>query len=168
VPVAVFLLSGLPGSGKTTFALALVAVSGAVHVESDAIRRETTERPEYTPREHERVFGEVERRVARALGARLPVVVDATNLKAQHRVRYYEMAADAHVPVVAIRLTAPFPVLRARVSGGRDGHSQADTTVLRNMRGSEERFATPVLMVDTRYSTAPSIDLAVELAGLPR
>jgi hypothetical protein len=166
VAVAVFLLSGLPGSGKTTFAHALAAASGAVHVESDAIRRELVAKPEYTPREHERVFAEVERRVMRALAARLPVVVDATNLKAQHRVRYYELAADAHVPVVAIRLTAPYATLRARVTGGRDGHSQADATVLRNMRGAEERFGTPLLVVDTRFDTGPSVRAALELAGL--
>ena len=35
---ALFLLSGLPGAGKTTFAQQLCSRTGAEHVESDAIR----------------------------------------------------------------------------------------------------------------------------------
>jgi predicted kinase len=163
--VALFLLSGLPGSGKTTFAGALLASTDAVHVESDSVRRELYSVPLYTQREHERVFAEVERRVSRALAARRSVAVDATNLKQLHRARYFELAADAHVPVVAIRLVAPYPTLEKRVSGARDGHSQADVNVLRAMRGNEERFAVATLVADTRFAVEPTVALAIQLAA---
>ena len=162
--VALFLLCGLPGSGKTTFAGALLAATDAVHVESDAIRLELVQAPLYTPREHERVFAEVGRRVARALGTRRSAIVDATNLKAVHRTRYFELAADAHACLIAVRLVAPYATLRKRVSGDRDGHSQAGANVLRTMHGTEERFSSPTLVVDTRFPIQPSVDLALQLA----
>ena len=37
---AMLILSGLPGTGKTTFAVALAARAPVVHLESDAIRRD--------------------------------------------------------------------------------------------------------------------------------
>jgi predicted kinase len=92
-------------------------------------------------------------------------VVDATNLKTAHRVRYVDLAIDAHAPLVAIRLVAPYATLRKRVEAERDGYSQADASVLRGMRGTEERFSCPTVVVDTRYPIGPSVELIATLGA---
>jgi hypothetical protein len=160
------ILSGLPGSGKTTFAAALAAATPIEHVESDAIRRSMAGQPRYTKAEHRKVFAEVERRVDEGLGHGRLVVLDATNLRDEFRRRYWELAAARGDRVVFVALTAPLGTLRKRVGGPREGHSQAGVNVLDGMVRDVERFGGAVLMVDTRYDTRPSVDAALMLVGV--
>lgn len=160
------LLSGLPGSGKTTFALAVAARASALHIESDAIRRSLIAKPRYTRQEHRRVFAKVERLLAEGLAAGRLVILDATNLREGFRAIYLAMAEAHHQHTVCVTLTAPLDTLRRRVSGQREGHSQADTTVLNGMLRDVERFRRPSLIVDTRFDIEPSVQLAITLAGV--
>lgn len=163
---ALILLSGLPGAGKTTFARALCERTGAVHIESDAIRRSVASTPSYTPRESATVFAIAGRQVDAALAAGRTAVVDATNLTTRDRRRFVQAAAAARARLVAVRLTAPEAVLRERLSAPREGHSQADVRVLELMRGRPQRFLVPVVTVDTRHGIGPAVAIVMRLAGL--
>src|SRR5690606_33496711 len=110
------------------------------------------------------VFDEVERRAHEELRAGRPVIIDATNLQARHRRRFGEIAAAAGCPVVRVWLTAPEGTITERLSRPRNGHSQAGLEVYRQMLPTAERFAEPAIVVDTRFDTGPSLDLAVALA----
>lgn len=160
---ALVLLSGLPGTGKTTFALDLVRRHGFVHVESDAIRRALAVQPCYSPEENSRVFRLVHARVRAVLGGGGRAVADATNLTGRDRRRFLRVAADCDAAVLAVRMTAPEDVVRGRLRRPRDGHSQADERVYDLMRGRPQPFPIPVLVVDSRFVTTPSADLAVRL-----
>lgn len=164
--VAVIVLSGLPGSGKTTFAGALAARTPIEHVESDAIRRGLFPRPTYSQKENAEVFDEVERRVVKGLGQGRLVVVDATNLKHEFRRRYFELADEAGTRVVYVNLTAPIETLRERVSGPREGYSQAGVPVLDSMVRAAERHGGAALVVDTRFDIGVSVEAALLLAGV--
>ncbi|WBL36821.1 AAA family ATPase [Tepidiforma flava] len=109
------LLSGVPGSGKTTLAGRLCERLGAVHVESDAIRRQLFPEPSYTPAEHGAVFARAEALAADALGEGKVVVVDATNLARRDRRRFLRLGERAG-GVVAVRVTAPEEVVRRRLA----------------------------------------------------
>ncbi len=159
------LLTGLPGSGKTTFARRLLArlPPPARHLESDAIRRLLFPRPTYTADESARVFQEVGRQAEAALGERELVIVDATNLTERDRRRFYALAMRLAVPLVAVRLVAPERTIRERLERPREGFSEAGVQVFEEMRGRPEPLRVPVIVVDTRYDVGPSIELVVQL-----
>lgn len=156
-------LSGLPGTGKTTFAARLAARLDAFVLESDAVRRELFPERRYTRRESSAVFATVRERAAAALAKGSDVVIDATNLREWERTGFRELAGRHGAEVLGVRLTAPAVVVRERLAGGRAGASEADMGVYERMRGSEEPFATPCIQVDSRYCTEASVALAAAL-----
>ena len=160
---ALVLLSGLPGSGKTTFAARLASQLDAGVQESDRVRLELFPRRRYTRKENAAVFATVRERAEGVLADGRDVIVDATNLRGWERSGFLELAAGQGAPVVAVRLTAPDAVLRERLAGPREGASEADVRVYERMRGQEEPFSTPCVQVDSRYCTEPSVALTVAL-----
>lgn len=161
--VALILLSGLPGTGKTTFARALAERLEVVHVESDAIRRGLAAEPTYSPRESGLVFARVEAEARRALVEGRHALIDATNLTNRDRRRFVRLANETDAMLVAVRLTAPEEVVRERLAGPRDGHSQADLGVYEAMKSRPQPFAFPAIVVDTRWGLEPAIDLVVRM-----
>src|SRR5262245_15192495 len=131
----IVLLSGLPGTGKTTFARALVSGFGFHHIESDAVRRRVAARPSYTAHESACVFARVESEARAVLNAGGTPVVDATNLTSRDRRRFVRVARDFNARLVAVHLTAPEAVVRERLSRARAGYSEAGIRVYDAMRG---------------------------------
>lgn len=164
-PTTLILLSGLPGTGKTTFARALASRLAFVHVESDAIRRRIAEQPTYTPDESARVFGIVEARARAALSHGEHALVDATNLTHRDRKRFLRLAATFDARLIAIRLTAPETVLRERLSRPREGFSQAGIAVYERMKARPQPLRIPSLVVDSSYPFGPAIDLLAEMVN---
>ena len=164
---ALVLLSGLPGTGKTTFAHALLAAIRCIHIESDAVRRGMFATPRYSAWENGAVFAEVERRATAALTAGHVAVVDATNLARRDRTRFLRLATKTGSRLVCVRVTAPEDVIRARLAAPRDGYSQADQRVYELMRGKAQAFRSPVVVVDTRYDIGRSIELTQRLLKEP-
>lgn len=166
-PAALVLLSGLPGSGKTTFATAFAARVPCTVVESDAIRRSLARQPTYTAKESARVFELVERKAAAALQAGKAVLLDATNLTAGDRERFVNLASRHDVPLIPVRLVAPESVILQRLSKARSGHSQAGPDIYHLMRDRPEPMGVPAVVVDTRYSPEAAISLIVRMMRRP-
>lgn len=161
--VALILLSGLPGTGKTTFARALCQRLEIAHVESDAIRRGLAPEPTYSPRESGLVFARVEAEARRALVEGRHALIDATNLTNRDRRRFVRLANETDARMIAVRLTAPEEVVRERLAGPRDGHSQADLAVYEMMKGRPQPFPFPAIVVDTRWGLEPAMALVLRL-----
>ncbi len=157
------LLSGLPGTGKTHFAHALLERIAAEHIESDALRAALFRVPRFTPWESARVFDEVERLAAAAMVEGKVALVDATNLTRSDRRRFFVVARQADAPLVAVRLVAPATTVRERLVTPRQGYSQADLRVYERFRGRAETFRTPLIVVDSRFPIEPSLRLVTRL-----
>jgi len=162
-PPALILLSGYPGSGKTTFAHALATVLPVDHHESDAVRRSLFREPAYTPAESARVFATIESHAAASLRAGRNALVDATNLARGDRRRFERLAERIEAPFIAVRLTAPDEEIRRRLAVPRLGNSQAGLAVYEAMLGRARPFAGPAVVVDTRFDLAPAVALISRL-----
>jgi predicted kinase len=156
------LLSGVPGAGKTTLAKELAERLAAVHVESDAVRRELFPEPAYTVEENVAVFARVEELAAEALASGRTAIVDATNLTRRDRRRFVRLAERAG-GLVTVRVVAPEGVIRERLSRPREGHSQADVEVYERMAPRVQGMEGPVVVVDTRFDMGPTVGLVARL-----
>jgi predicted kinase len=84
----------------------------------------------YTPAASTAVFAELAEMAASAVAAGHPVIADASFMNPAHRAALRAAAGDA--PFLGIWLTAPLPVLEARVAARRGDASDADVAVLRS------------------------------------
>ncbi|MEO8540655.1 MAG: ATP-binding protein [bacterium] len=160
---AVILLSGLPGSGKTTFAHTLREGLDFEHIESDAIRRQISPNPSYSFAESGAVFARVDAAARRAISTGTHALIDATNLTNRDRRRFYRLASELGARLFAVRITAPDDLIRERLRHPREGYSQAGLEVFERVRTRPQPFPGPSIAVDSRYSLVPAIDLLLRL-----
>ncbi|MCA9477440.1 MAG: ATP-binding protein, partial [Nitrospira sp.] len=99
-----------------------------------------TYRPAVTQATYERLAQVAER----LLEAKCPVIVDATFLRQQHRLKFFRMAQRLDVPFCILNVTAPESVrsqrIEARQQEGRDA-SEATVAVMQRQVQQDEPFA---------------------------
>ncbi len=147
---ALVLLSGLPGSGKTTFAAALRKLAPVAVITSDDVRAATVTVPSYTKAESGRVFAAIRAAAAQLLSAGHSTLIDATNLIEGERAIMYRAAAETGARLVVVLVTAPPEVVRERLEARANADpATADVMVYERMRPFEERITRPHFVVDT-------------------
>lgn len=146
------LIAGLPGTGKTTVARAYVALSGAVHLNSDVLRKELGLMGHYAPEDKERVYNELLNRARIALLTGKTVVVDSTFYRSAIRTPFIELANSCQTPLHWVEVTAPEHVMRQRLSRPRPD-SEADFSVYTAMKAQFEPLPDPRLIIDTEQET---------------
>jgi predicted kinase len=130
-----YILIGLPGSGKSHWAQANAEQIGAVVVGSDDVRADFQTHGEDL-HDGDAVFAEVERRARAHLQADRSVILDATHF--QHRYRRYaiDLAHQLQVPCVAVWFDASLAeVLRRNGwrTGDRFGEQRVPNHIIREM-----------------------------------
>jgi DegV family protein with EDD domain len=147
-------LSGLPGSGKSFLARRIVARRPLAVVESDHLRRVLFHAPTHSRPESTRLFAAIHELLDRLLSRGVPTLLDATNLKEEHRRILYGIAGKNNARLVIVQTRAPEGVIRRRLrarAAGRDPHdrSQADIQTYRRLRAEAEPIQREHLVVDT-------------------
>lgn len=122
-----FILIGIPGSGKTTLSKNMIESlnSDAVHISRDAIRKEVGEKT-FSRKSEAKVFKTYVSRIATALKLGYDVIADATNLSKDNRIIYFALcealqkAGLADVEILGIHLSTPLSVCIERNDSRED------------------------------------------------
>ncbi len=140
---ALVLVSGLPGTGKSTVARELAASQGFQWIRSDAVRKELAGAAEVeladAPNEYlsgiyssewtDRTYAECLRRACAALRLGGRVVVDATFVEEHRRQQFLSAAIQLGVPAVWLVCAAAPSVVRDRLAKRRNDASDADWSI---------------------------------------
>ena len=100
-----YMMVGLPASGKSTYAKLLAEEVNGIIVSSDGIRAEWYGSEEIQG-DAGKIFREVELRCKNALGAGRSVVMDATNMNAKKRANFLRQMPECHK--VCVVMAVPF------------------------------------------------------------
>ena len=163
------MLAGLPGSGKSTFAKAIVSRQPFLVLESDRLRKTLVPRPQYTADEHSRVFRACHRLIDEFLGQGYPVILDATNLGQRNRRPVMAIARKHNAPLAIAVVTAPPALARRRLAEREAGMdpftwSDAGVTVYSRMEPAWQPVRQRHFEVDTSRDVAPVLEKVLEWA----
>lgn len=122
------MITGLPGTGKTTFALALAKHLQLAHFNSDMLREELGLKGRYDAATKQLIYTTLLQRVEELLKQGESVIVDATFYKEELRAPFQQAADQLVVPLVWIELWAAAPTIKERVGQERP-YSEADYEV---------------------------------------
>jgi predicted kinase len=152
------LISGLPGSGKSTVARAYVARYGGTHINSDLVRGDLGLRGQYAPGDKEKVYAAMLSKIRTVLAAGGVAVVDSTFYKKAIRAPFEAVAQDLGLPVVRIQVRAEEALIRRRLQTPRPD-SEADFSVYEKIRDAFEPWEQAVL---TLWSAAKPLENQLE------
>ncbi len=165
---ALVVLVGLPASGKSRVAGELRERTGAVVLESDALRRTLFPQRTYSARESQQLFAAIHAAIDDLLSEGATVVLDATNLAEAERAPLRDMAARWDARLVFVRATAPDSLIRRRLANRSvddvDG-SEADVDVYERMRSRIEELRQPHHIVDTSQEIGPALAVVAKELG---
>ena len=178
------LVTGLPGTGKSTLAHLLAADAHLDVIRSDVIRKELAEEESgvtrrgdhhatlgfgeglYTPEWSKRTYAECLRRSEQLLLDGKRVVVDANFRDEASRRLFMDAATKLGVRVAVLVCQADPDVIRARLANRRDDASDADWSVYLNAAESWEdlgvRTQAVTQIVDTGQSTRHALAHAMD------
>lgn len=130
-------ITGLPGTGKSTLAAALAAELKAHHLNTDKIRTEMNLRGKYDARTKKRIYDEMLYQAEALLKKNLPVIVDGTFYQQKLRNRFLRLARRLGKEIRWIELRAKEKVIRERVAEKRQ-YSEADFEVYHKIKSIYE------------------------------
>ena len=148
------LITGLPGSGKTTLAKAWAMRSGALHLNSDVLRREMDLMGHYRQEDKKKVYAALQERTRAALLEGRDVVVDSTFYRESLREPFRRLAAECNAAMNWVEIRAQERSIRERLQKPRPD-SEADFGVYEKIRDEYEPIREPHLVL---WSDQASLD----------
>lgn len=111
----IVLVGGLPGTGKTFFALRLSDKLHATYINSDRTRKEMDAQGRYAFEDKLNVYEEMAQRTAEELRRGKGVIVDGTFYCRQMREIFFTLAKLMHLKLAFIEIVADEKVVRKRL-----------------------------------------------------
>lgn len=153
----IFVLSGLPGVGKTFIANQISKKANAKVLNTDQIRKELFPNPTYSSEESSKTYNELYSRAEKYLSSGQSVVLDATFTLQVGRKRVEQLADKNSVQVQFIRVTCDEQTTKRRIRERTDSHSDADTEVYELLKKSAEPFEREYIEIDNSGSKSNTI-----------
>ena len=149
----VVIVFGLPGSGKSYFAVRLAEKLGAEYINSDRLRKEMFEERTYSDKEKAAVYAGMKKKMHEVLHDSGKLVLDGTFFRKQTRDEFEQSIANRTVPFF-IEMKATDKIARERLKRKRP-FSEADYRVYQIIRSRWEPMEKPHLVLQ---STNENID----------
>jgi len=173
---ALVMMGGLPGTGKSTLALALAQRAGFEVIRSDVVRKELAgvgldhraasawQTGLYSPEWTARTYAECRRRAEDALFEGRRVIVDATFASEEQRLSFIEAGRAWCAPVVWLVCLATRERTSARLAARQGDPSDADEVVYERARSGWEPPGRESAECLAEIDTDPGVDVAIEQA----
>ncbi|MEW5900465.1 MAG: AAA family ATPase [Acidobacteriota bacterium] len=146
------ILTGLPGTGKTTVAKALASEVGAAVLSTDKMRRRVLVELGYTQRKKKRVYDEMFRIAADLLRQGQPVVLDGTFYRESLRSRAFSLGGRFKSPVFMVEVVCSENVVKQRIEKRyreKSDFSEADYRVFKIIQSQFEPVRKKHFIIDT-------------------
>lgn len=161
------LMTGLPGTGKSTLSRRLESADAFTRVSTDRVRRELIAAAggagrggPYTAEWTARTYAACRARVAALLEDGRRVVMDGTLRTDADRIPFLELAAEARVPAVLFACECDPEEVRRRLDGRTGDESEADWGVYRKLAQSWVRPGPGLAPVFVPVSTTAGTEAA--------
>ncbi len=142
------IVCGLPGTGKSTFALALARSIGAVHLNTDRIRHALGRQGQYSLALKSAIYDSMLLHTREELLAGKDVVLDGTFYKAELRKTFSQLATELQVPMHWIEIVASDSTVKERVGKSRP-YTEADYGVYQKVKSEFDPLTTDHLTLDS-------------------
>jgi predicted kinase len=140
----IIMVMGLPGSGKSYFAIQLAQRMNADYISSDQIRNEIVSKKTYSENEKLAVYNEMLVRMLNAVKGDRNVILDATFYKAKFRKQFAGEGKSNEV--LYIEIVADDQTVMGRLSRPRT-NSDADFEVYKKIKREWEPLTQPHLIL---------------------
>ncbi len=144
----VIVVTGLPGSGKTTFAEALATRLDALYLGTDKIRQEAGLAGKYGDSQKQLVYAMLLDSLEKALLQGKNVVVDGTFYKESLRSMLSETAGRYTDALFWVEISADPLIIRARMQQPRQ-YSEADFLIFEKIQADYEPLQVPHLKLES-------------------
>lgn len=121
-----YLVCGLPGTGKTTVARELASLTGGIVLRTDEIRKQLLSDPQYTPEEKRMVYDAMLRTAGSMLRAGAVVILDATFHLRKERHAAMEIARKSGSDCVVIEVRCDERTAREHLRKKKRDNDESD------------------------------------------